>query len=165
MASALLAAENCLVAEQPHSAQLGRAVALNNVWGWATWATLYQQNECRGRSAQLPLVHMTPATDHCCLPLPLPACLPGLPRPAPTTEAEVFLAIFDYIDRLFAIVRPRKLLYMAIGGWWPSVCMELAGLGAGRRCGQGHGHGHGHGQLLARPLCRESVRVAGWVGG
>jgi len=36
-------------------------------------------------------------------------------QPAPTTEAEVFECIFDFIDRLFAIVRPRKLLYMAIG--------------------------------------------------
>lgn len=36
-------------------------------------------------------------------------------RPAPTTEEEVYATMYDYIDRLFAIVRPRKLLYMAIG--------------------------------------------------
>ena len=37
-------------------------------------------------------------------------------RPAPKNEEEMMLAIFECIDRLFRIVRPRKLLYMAIDG-------------------------------------------------
>ena len=47
-------------------------------------------------------------------------------QPAPTTEAEVFQCIFDYIDRLFSIVRPRKLLYMAIGA--PALHASRIGL-------------------------------------
>ena len=37
-------------------------------------------------------------------------------RPAPKDEDEMMVAIFEYIDRIFNIVRPRRLLYMAIDG-------------------------------------------------
>ena len=37
-------------------------------------------------------------------------------KPAPKNEDEMMEAIFECIDRLFCIVRPRKLLYMAIDG-------------------------------------------------
>lgn len=37
-------------------------------------------------------------------------------RPAPKNEDEMMVAIFEYIDRLFNIIRPRRLLYMAIDG-------------------------------------------------
>lgn len=37
-------------------------------------------------------------------------------RPAPKDEDEMMEAIFECIDRLFCIVRPRKLLYLAIDG-------------------------------------------------
>ena len=46
-------------------------------------------------------------------------------QPSPTTFSEVFQCMFDYIDRLFIMVRPRRLLYMAIGMYSTATVDEL----------------------------------------
>ena len=37
-------------------------------------------------------------------------------KPPPASEEEMFTAIFAYIDRVFSVVRPRRLLFLAIDG-------------------------------------------------
>jgi len=45
-------------------------------------------------------------------------------KAAPETEEEMFEAIFEYIDMLMKIIKPRRLLYMAVDGVAPRAKMN-----------------------------------------
>uniref|UniRef100_A0A7S4B4U0 5'-3' exoribonuclease n=1 Tax=Chrysotila carterae TaxID=13221 RepID=A0A7S4B4U0_CHRCT len=45
-------------------------------------------------------------------------------RPPPATEEEMFGLICQYIDRIFSVIRPRKLLFLAIDGPAPRAKMN-----------------------------------------
>ncbi|KAG2077708.1 putative 5-3 exonuclease [Suillus decipiens] len=45
-------------------------------------------------------------------------------KPAPETEEEMMLEVFKYTDRVVNMVRPRKLLFMAIDGVAPRAKMN-----------------------------------------
>ncbi len=49
-------------------------------------------------------------------------------RPPPATEGEMMKAIFDYTDRVTNMVRPRKLLLIAVGTLSKSNVGALNGL-------------------------------------
>ncbi|XP_045828157.1 eukaryotic translation initiation factor 5A-like isoform X2 [Trifolium pratense] len=53
------------------------------------------------------LENIVPSTHNCDVPRV---------KPSPTPFQEVLECMFDYINRLFNMVRPRKLLFMAIDG-------------------------------------------------
>ena len=44
--------------------------------------------------------------------------------PAPSSEEEMYVNVMRYVDRIFAAVRPRRLLFLAIDGIAPRAKMN-----------------------------------------
>ncbi|KAJ2591835.1 5'-3' exoribonuclease 2, partial [Coemansia sp. RSA 1285] len=52
-----------------------------------------------------------------------PCCHPQF-KEAPKTEADMMVEVFRCLDRVFAMIRPRKLVYMALDGVAPRAKMN-----------------------------------------
>jgi 5'-3' exoribonuclease 2 len=52
-----------------------------------------------------------------------PCCRPQ-GKPAPKSEVEMFNLIFEYIDKIVGLVKPKKTLYMAVDGVAPRAKMN-----------------------------------------
>lgn len=52
-----------------------------------------------------------------------PSCRPEN-KPAPKTEDEMMIAIMENVDKTFSMIRPRKLVYLAIDGVAPKAKMN-----------------------------------------
>jgi len=84
--------------------------------------------EMDGRMVPVDLDEDSPNGDFDCLYLDMngiihPCCRPE-DGPAPEDEEHMYENIFLYLDRIFRIIRPKKILYMAIDGVAPRAKMN-----------------------------------------
>ena len=52
-----------------------------------------------------------------------PCCHP-VGKPQPKSEVEMFNNVFEYTDKVISIVKPQRLIYMAIDGVAPRAKMN-----------------------------------------